>query len=66
MAVPKRKTSKSKKNMRRSHHALKTSLGTECSNCGALIRPHHVCAECGQYNKKQVLHIQEDLSDSDE
>ncbi len=66
MAVPKRKTSKSKRNMRRSHHALKTSLGTECSNCGALVRPHHVCSDCGHYKNKQVLKIVENTSDSEE
>ncbi|MEI6856537.1 50S ribosomal protein L32 [Psychrilyobacter sp.] len=55
MAVPKKKTSKAKKNMRRSHHALKgTNLAT-CSNCGAPKRPHRVCLECGSYKGKQVL-----------
>jgi large subunit ribosomal protein L32 len=36
MAVPKRKTSPSKRNMRRSHHALKATAYQECSNCGEL------------------------------
>ena len=34
MAVPKRKTSPSKRNMRRSHHALKPAAFQECPNCG--------------------------------
>ena len=39
MAVPKKKTSKAKKNMRRSHHAL-TGIGlTTCEACGAPKRP---------------------------
>ena len=36
MAVPKRKTSPSKRNMRRSHDALKPTQYQECPNCGEL------------------------------
>ncbi len=55
MAVPKKKTSKSRRNMRRSHHALKSSAYVECSNCGELKRPHHVCGACGQYDGREVV-----------
>ena len=49
MAVPKKKTSKAKKNMRRSHHAL-TAIGlVTCEKCGAPKRAHRVCLECGDY-----------------
>jgi large subunit ribosomal protein L32 len=54
MAVPKKKTSKSRRNMRRSHHALPTSAYAECSNCGELKRPHHVCGSCGHYAEREV------------
>lgn len=54
MAVPKKKTSKSRRNMRRSHHALTPSSYAECSNCGELKRPHHVCGSCGQYDGREV------------
>jgi len=54
MAVPKKKTSKSRRNMRRSHHALSTSSYAECSNCGELKRPHHVCGSCGHYDGREV------------
>jgi len=54
MAVPKKKTSKSRRNMRRAHHALPTSAYAECSNCGELKRPHHVCASCGHYDGREV------------
>ena len=54
MAVPKKKTSKSRRNMRRSHHALTTSAYAECSNCGELKRPHHVCGSCGHYDGREV------------
>lgn len=55
MAVPKKKTSKAKKNMRRSHHALKGTALATCEKCGAPKRQHRVCLECGDYNGKQVL-----------
>jgi large subunit ribosomal protein L32 len=55
MATPKKKMSKSKRNMRRSHDALSASSYTECPKCGELVRPHHVCESCGYYNKKDVL-----------
>ncbi len=55
MAVPKKKISKSRRNMRRSHDALKSASYEECSACGELKRPHHVCASCGQYNGREVI-----------
>jgi large subunit ribosomal protein L32 len=55
MAVPKRKTSKSKRNMRRAHHALTPVNSGECSNCGSMKLPHHLCNACGYYNGRQVV-----------
>lgn len=55
MAVPKKKTSKSRRNMRRSHHALGPQAHGECSNCGELKRPHHVCESCGHYDGREVV-----------
>ena len=55
MAVPKKKTSKSKRNMRRSHHALKPVGTAECANCGEPKRSHHVCDSCGQYDGRVVV-----------
>jgi large subunit ribosomal protein L32 len=54
MAVPKRKTSPSRRNMRRSHHALAKPSYNECTNCGELKRPHHVCGKCGHYDGHHV------------
>ena len=54
MAVPKRKTSPSKRNMRRSHHALAPAAYAECPNCGEQKRPHPVCGACGQYKGREV------------
>jgi len=54
MAVPKKKISKSRRNMRRSHHALPRAAYVECANCGEQKRPHHVCASCGYYDGREV------------
>lgn len=55
MAVPFRKVSKTRKRMRRSHNAITANTSTKCPNCGAVIRPHRVCKECGQYKGKEVI-----------
>jgi large subunit ribosomal protein L32 len=55
MAVPKRKTTPSKRNMRRSHHALKPANYQECKNCGELHLPHNLCAACGHYNGREIV-----------
>lgn len=55
MAVPKKKTSKSKRNMRRSHHALETFNWVEDKESGEPVRPHHVNLKTGTYKGRQVL-----------
>ena len=41
--------------MRRSHQALTKMAHAECSNCGELKRPHHVCSACGHYDGREVV-----------
>ena len=55
MATPKKKVSKSRRDMRRSHDALSSNAYQECPNCGELKRPHNVCPNCGQYDGKEVI-----------
>ena len=55
MATPKKKTSQSRRNMRRSHDALTSNAYHECPNCGELKRPHNVCTKCGYYDGKEVV-----------
>jgi len=55
MAVPRKKTTKSKRNMRRAHDALVGTQAQECQNCGELKRPHHVCDSCGYYGDREVV-----------
>ena len=54
MAVPKKKTSISRRNMRRAHDSLISGAYAECPNCGELKRPHHVCGACGYYDGREV------------
>ena len=55
MATPKKKTSKSRRDMRRSHQALEGNSYQECPNCGELKRPHAVFPSCGQYDCREVV-----------
>lgn len=53
MAVPKRKTSPSRRGMRQSHQALKDVAVVEDKTTGELKRPHHVAAD-GMYRGRKV------------
>ncbi|MCX6126667.1 MAG: 50S ribosomal protein L32 [Proteobacteria bacterium] len=55
MAVPKFRTSKSKRDMRRAHDFLTPPGISTCANCGSVRRPHSVCTGCGHYKGKQVM-----------
>lgn len=57
MQAPKRKTSKSVRNMRRSHHALTVKRSSTCSNCTEPVLSHHVCPSCGFYRGRKLLDI---------
>ncbi len=57
MAVPKKRTSRSRRDMRRSHHALPQPARVECSNCGEPKPPHHVCPACGHYRGREVVKV---------
>ncbi len=59
MAVPFRRTSKTKKRMRRTHLKKDAPTLSTCPNCKALIQPHRACSECGYYKGKEVLTVSE-------
>lgn len=60
MPVPKKKLSKSKKRMRRSHHALSVPGMSTCSQCGATCLPHRACSSCGHYRGRQVYQVEKE------
>jgi large subunit ribosomal protein L32 len=55
MAVPRRKTSPSRRGMRRSADALKKPTYVEDKDSGELRRPHHLDLKTGMYKGRQVL-----------
>lgn len=56
MAVPKRKTGKSKRNMRRAANSKYVAVGlVKCPQCHEPKLPHRVCGACGYYNNKAVV-----------
>lgn len=55
MAVPKRKTTPSRRNMRRSHDALTAPTYVEDRDTGEPHRPHHVDLKTGMYRGRQVI-----------
>lgn len=60
MAVPKRKTSKSRRDMRRSSHWKLSLPGmVECPQCHQYKLAHRVCKQCGYYNGRQVVNMED-------
>ena len=57
MAVPKKKTSKSKSKMRASHSKSKLSTVkyVEDKKSGELRRPHHIDRTTGEYRGKKII-----------
>ena len=59
MAVPKRKTSRSRKNKRRSHHRIKDANIIEDKKSGEYRLSHHVDLKTGFYKGKQIFEPKE-------
>jgi len=57
MAVPKRKTTVSKRNKRRSHHRILGANVIEDKKSGEYKLSHHVDLKSGYYNGKKILDI---------
>ena len=55
MPVPKRKTSKSRRDMRQSCKFIRPKAFAQCSNCETPILGHIVCGGCGFYKGRQVI-----------
>lgn len=57
MAVPKQRHTKSRRNRRRSHHALTKARFSKCPKCGRPVLPHQVCLHCGNYSGREVVDV---------
>lgn len=58
MAVPKRKTSKMKKRIRKAANRYKGVQVTRCTTCHEPVTPHRACEKCGNYKGRQVLDVE--------
>lgn len=57
MAVPKKKTTKSKRNMRRMHIYLKDPSLVACDKCKEKKLMHTVCGACGYYKGREIINV---------
>ncbi len=55
MAVPKRRTSKTRRNKRRAHWKLALPGLVKCSHCREAKLAHRVCPSCGYYKDKEIV-----------
>ena len=57
MAVPKKRTSVSRKGKRHAgqHHKLYARSTQACPNCGEVTLPHRICSACGVYKGKEII-----------
>jgi large subunit ribosomal protein L32 len=54
MAVPKQKTSKARRDKRRSQHRLEAPSVNLCPVCHQPKRPHRICPNCKTYRGRDV------------
>jgi len=66
MAVQQNKVSKSRRNNRRAHDSLSAANPNECTNCGELKRPHHICPSCGHYADAEIVALTEEIDLEDD
>lgn len=60
MAVPKKRTSRSRTKMRRSiNDRLTLTQVSHCPDCGEPKLPHHACLSCGVYKGAQAIVVKE-------
>lgn len=55
MPVPKRKTSRTKRDTRRATHQIEAPAKSVCPQCHQPKLPHRVCPACGYYNGKEII-----------
>jgi len=57
MPVPKQRHTKSRRNRRRSHLAMKKKNLSTCPKCGEPVLSHRYCANCGFYKNREVIDV---------
>ena len=55
MAVPKKRTSRTRRDKRRATHTISAPRLNECPRCHSARLPHRVCPVCGTYAGREVI-----------
>jgi large subunit ribosomal protein L32 len=55
MAVPKKRTSSTRRDKRRANHKAGKARLNQCSRCHSPRLPHRVCPTCGTYAGREVI-----------
>lgn len=63
MAVPKKRTSSTRRDKRRATHTASVTRTNECPRCHSPHLPHRVCPVCGTYAGREV--ISHEIGESD-
>ncbi|MBQ7536457.1 MAG: 50S ribosomal protein L32 [Stomatobaculum sp.] len=56
---PKNKSSKGHRDQRRANWKMGEMNLVKCPKCGELMMPHRVCKNCGTYNKKEIVKVED-------
>lgn len=59
MGVPKKRTSKQKRDQRRANWKVSPPNVTRCASCAGPVLSHRICPACGTYKGKQVVQVAE-------
>jgi large subunit ribosomal protein L32 len=57
MAVPKKRTSRTRRDKRRATHGISAPRLNECPRCHSPRLPHRVCPTCGTYKGREVVDL---------
>jgi large subunit ribosomal protein L32 len=55
MAVPKKRTSRTRRDKRRANHTAAKPRTNRCPRCHSPRLPHRVCPTCGTYAGREVI-----------
>jgi large subunit ribosomal protein L32 len=61
MPVPKKKTSRARRDKRRAQHKLHVETASYCPQCRSPKLPHRACPTCGTYKGREVVPVDVDI-----
>lgn len=61
MSVPKKKTSRARRDKRRAQHKLQVETASFCPQCRSPKLPHRACPTCGTYKGREVVPVDVDI-----